>query len=75
MFQREFPPGQDWFTPFRVRLDLGFGGFAKDYQGKELFIPHKKPKKQELTAEQKAENQGLAKARIVVEHRIAGLKR
>lgn len=75
MFQREFAPGQDWFTKLRVRLDLGFVGFDKDYQCKELFIPHKKPKKQELTPEQKAANRGLAKERIVVEHSIAGLKR
>ena len=75
MFQREFPPGQDWFTTFRVRLDLGFVGFDKDYDCKELFLPHKKPKKQELTAEQKAANKVLARERIVVEHSIAGLKR
>ena len=75
MFQREFPPGQPWFTTFRVRVDLGFVGFDKDYECKELLIPHKKPKKQELTAEQKAENKVLAKERIVVEHSIAGLKR
>ena len=60
---------------FKVRLDLGFVGFDKDSQCKELFIPHKKPKKQELTPEQKAENKILAKERIVVEHSIAGLKR
>lgn len=75
MFQQEFPPGQAWFTTFRVRLDLGFTGFDKDYKCKELFLPHKKPKKQELTAEQKAENKVLAKERVVVEHSIAGLKR
>jgi hypothetical protein len=75
MFQCEFPPGQAWFTDLGVRLDLGFVGFDKDYACKELFLPHKKPKKQELTPEQKAENQLLAKGRIVVEHSIAGLKR
>ena len=53
----------------------GFVGFEKDYRCKELFIPHKKPKQQELTAEQKATNKVLAKERIVVEHSIAGLKR
>ncbi len=75
MFQREFPPGQAWFTDVGVRLDLGFVGFDQDYQYKELFLPHKKPKLQELTAEQKAENKVLARERIVVEHSIAGLKR
>lgn len=75
MFKREFPPEQSWFTNFKVRVDLGFVGFDKDYQCKELLIPHKKPKQQELTAEQKAENKLLAGERIVVEHSIAGLKR
>ena len=75
MFQHEFPPEQKWFTTFTVRLDLGFVGFDKDYPCQELFIPHKKPQKQELTAEQKAENKGLARERIIVEHSIAGLKR
>ena len=75
MFQREFPPGQDWFTEVRVRVDLGFVGFDKDYTCKELLIPHKKPQKQELTAEQKAENKVLAGERSVVEHSLAGLKR
>ena len=75
MFQHEFPPEQPWFENFKVRLDLGFLGFDKDYHCKELFLPHKKPKKQELTPEQKAENQVFAKELIVVEHSIAGLKR
>lgn len=75
MFQREFPPGQAWFTTVRGRLDLEFVGFAKDDQCKELFIPHKKPKQQELTAAQKAEHKVRARERIVVEHSIAGLKR
>ena len=75
MFQHEFPPEQPWFTNFKVRVDLGFVGFDKDYHCKELFIPYKKPPKQELTLEQKAGNKVLAKERIVVEHSIAGLKR
>ena len=70
MFQGEFPPGQAWFTQLHVRLDLGFVGFDKDYQCKELLIPHKKPKKQELTPEQKAENKVIASERIVVEHKM-----
>ena len=75
MFQLEFPPEQNWFAAFRVRVDLGFLGIAKEYKCKELLIPYKKPKRQELTQEQKAENKLLASARIVVEHSIAGLKR
>ena len=75
MCQHEFSPDEDWFTELRVRLDLGFVGFDKDYTCKEVLLPHKKPQHQELTAEQQAENKGLARERIVVEHSIAGLKR
>ena len=75
MFKLEFSPEQPWFAALTVRLDLGFFGFEKDYACKKLCLPHKKPKKQELTPEQKAENKLLASERIVVEHSIAGLKR
>lgn len=75
MFKLEFPPAQNWFAPFRVRVDLGFLGFEKDYVCKELLIPHKRKKKQELNAEQKAENKLLASQRIYVEHAIGGMKR
>jgi hypothetical protein len=56
-------------------VDRGFLGIEKDDVGKELLIPHKKPRKPELTPAQKAENQGLASQRIIVEHAPAGLKR
>jgi len=75
MFQEEFPPEQEWFAEFRVRVDLGFLGFEKDYVCKELLIPHKKLPRQELTPAQKEENKLLAGKRIVVEHAIAGMKR
>jgi hypothetical protein len=75
MFQSEFPPVQPWFERFRVRVDLGFLGIEKDYVCQEILIPHKKPRKQDLTPEQKGENQILASQRIVVEHAHAGLKR
>ena len=75
MLLEEFPLTEDWFAELRVRVDLGFLGIEKDYQCKEVFIPHKKPPKQELTAEQKEENKELASKRIVVEHALAGLKR
>ena len=75
MFKEEFPPEQDWFKPFRVRVDLGFLGIDKDYVCQELLLPNKKKKKQELTDEQKQENRLLARERIVVEHAIGGMKR
>lgn len=75
MFKTEFPPEQDWFQNFRVRVDLGFLGFEQDYVCKELLLPHKKKKKQELSPEQKQANKILASQRIAVEHAIGGMKR
>lgn len=75
MFQSEFPPAQPWFERLRLRVDLGFLGIATDDLCQELLIPHKKPRKQELTPEQKAENTVLASQRIVGEHAHAGVKR
>ena len=47
----------------------------KAYEGEELTkTPHKKPKKQELTSEQKARNKELASERIFVEHLIRLVK-
>ena len=75
MLQEEFPPAECWFVEKRLQVDLGFLGIKKDFPCKELRIPHKKPKKKELTPEQKAENKLLASKRVVVEHALAGLKR
>ena len=75
MFKAEFPPEQDWFKNFRVRVDLGFLGLEKDYACKELLLPNKKKKKQELSPEQKQANKLLASERIYVEHAIGGMKR
>ena len=75
MFSKEFPPAQAWFKNFRVRVDLGFLGIERNYVCKELFLPHKKKKKQELSKEQKEKNQLLASERIYVEHAIGGMKR
>lgn len=47
----------------------------KGYIGeRQIETPHKKPKKQELTPEQKEENQQLSAQRIVVEHVIRLVK-
>lgn len=70
-----FPPDQEWFLGLEVRLDLGYLGFEKDYKCQKLYIPHKKPKKAELTAEQKAENKVISSERVKVEHCIGGMKR
>jgi hypothetical protein len=75
ILKEEFPPEQDWFANHRLRVDLGFQGMADDYKCKELSIPHKKKKKQELTSEQKEENKLLAGDRIFIEHALGGMKR
>jgi hypothetical protein len=41
-----------------IELDLGFLGMQKQYDNSR--IPHKKPKKGELTSQQKAENRALS---------------
>lgn len=70
-----FPPDKDWFAPFTVRLDLGFLGFDKAYVCRQVKLPHKKPKGQDLTPKQRAQNQQQARKRVLVEHSIGGLKR
>jgi len=75
MFKKEFPPEQDWFKDFAVRVDLGFLGFDKDYTCKRILLPYKKKKNQELDENQKKENRSQASERISVEHAIGGMKR
>jgi hypothetical protein len=75
MVQVEFPPVQPWFERFRLRVDLGVLGMEKDYVCKEILIPPKKPRKQELPPAQKAEHTVLASQRLVVEQAQGGLKR
>lgn len=53
--------------------DLSFVGYKNS--DINLVIPHKKPKKEELTDEQKADNQTIASFRIRNEHSIGGMKR
>lgn len=75
MLIAEFDPEKAWFKRFKVRLDLGFQGFKDLYPCKELFIPFKKPRKQELSIENKAQNKLQASERVMIEHSIGGLKR
>ncbi|KAB8333674.1 transposase family protein [Scytonema tolypothrichoides VB-61278] len=53
--------------------DLGFLAFTLD--GVEMLQPFKKPRGGELTEEQKAANQALARRRVRIEHAICGVKR
>lgn len=80
LFKTEFSPGQDWFAPFKVWIDLGYLGFANDFVTLELNIPYKKPRKSatnptpSLTDSQKEENHRISSVRIVVEHVLASIK-
>jgi hypothetical protein len=62
-----FPPGCVLFK------DTGFQGFEPE--NVSTYQPKKKPRNQELSAEDKAENQMISSIRILVEHVIAGVKR
>jgi len=81
MLQDEFPPSIPWFEQISVWVDLGYIGFAKDYEFKNLNIPFKKPyktknnPKPQLSTEQKAHNTSVSKTRVLVENAIGGIKR
>jgi hypothetical protein len=53
--------------------DLGFVGFR--LEGIQITQPYKKPRGKELTDEQKAENQMIARRRVRIEHIICSIKR
>lgn len=80
LFKTEFPPAQEWFATFKVWIDLGYLGFADDYQTLELHIPYKKPRKSKanpaptLSDEQKAHNRTVSQTRIVIENVLASVK-
>jgi DDE superfamily endonuclease len=62
------------FPPGCVLLkDTGFQGFEPE--NISTYQPKQKPRKQELSAEDQAENQMIASIRILVAHVIAGVKR
>ena len=75
MLKNEFnPKAGNWFENFELLVDLGFLGINKDYSSK-VKIPNKKPRKKELSPEQKEYNKSISQIRIKVEHSIGGLKR
>ncbi len=75
ILKQEFPPSKAWFAKHDVRVDLGFEGFDKLYSSKNLQKPHKKPRKAQLSDEQKLENQKKASERVAIEQSIGVLKR
>lgn len=54
-------------------LDLGYLGLLP--KDAIIFMPHKKPKNEELTEAQKFENYLISGIRITIEHAIGGVKR
>jgi hypothetical protein len=56
-----------------IAVDLGFQGVQHEHDN--IRIGHKKPKKQELTEQQKQENRELSRYRVKCEHAFAGMKR
>jgi hypothetical protein len=81
LLKTEFPPEHPWCETIHALLVLGYQGILADYVGKNIEIPHKKPRKSQkkpqpkLTGEQKTENQALSRVRIFVENATAGIKR
>ncbi len=81
IFKDEFPTFDAWFEHLSVLVDLGYQGIIKDYEGENIQIPVKKPRKSKknpkptLTSEQKEHNQKLSRIRVRVEHAIGGMKR
>ena len=73
--KEEFPSAFSWFSDASVGLDLGYQGFANDYDYQEVTQPTKKPKGAELRTDQKTENTRISSKRIYVENAISGLKR
>ena len=81
MLKQELPPDLDWFIDLGVLVDLGYQGIQSDYNGEQIALPQKKPRKSkknpnpQLTDEEKASNTALSQVRIFVEHAIGGIKR
>jgi len=61
-----FPKGSTLYQ------DTGFQGYAPE--GAAIQQPTKKPRGQQLTAGQKAENRRISQERIAVEHSVGGIK-
>ncbi|GAB4004342.1 hypothetical protein GCM10028808_01840 [Spirosoma migulaei] len=56
-----------------LRQDTAYQGYRPE--GAVIIQPQKKPRKADLSAEQKASNQAISSKRVVIEHAINGVKR
>jgi len=59
----------------KLYQDTGFQGYRPKGENIEIIMPLKKPRKKELTDEQKKQNQQISSQRVRVEHSIGGAKR
>ncbi len=59
----------------KLAQDTGFQGYKPKGEDIEIIMPTKKPRKKELTDEQKKQNQQISSQRVKVEHSIGGVKR
>ena len=81
LLKEEFPVEKQWFKHLKVWIDLGYIGFSKHYETKELHIPYKKPYKTknnpnpQLSPEKKEHNRVVSQVRVKVENAIGGTKR
>lgn len=63
----EFPQGS------KLWQDTGFQGYQPE--GVRTIQPKKKPRKQELSADEKQRNREISRERVEIEHQIGGIKR
>jgi hypothetical protein len=56
-----------------IEGDLGFQGLQNEYEN--IHLPHKKPRGQALSEQQKQENRDFSAQRVKCEHAHAGIKR
>ena len=81
MLKSEFPTESAWFEHLKGLVAWGYQGICKDYEGENILILDKKPRKSQnhpnsgLTPKQKQYNNKLSKTRILVENAISKIKR
>jgi len=77
-FKEEFPettPPPQLLKGFSLYTDLGYLGIEKAFPWLNIKIAKKRPKRKELTSEEKLENRRINSIRVKVEHAICGVKR
>jgi len=73
IFKKNKPPPIP--PKIEIGVDLGYYGIEKDYPELNINIPVKKPKRKELTRQEKRQNKKLRKERVIVEHTLSRMKK